>query len=260
MQFTDQIGHQFTLTETPQRMVSLVPSQTELLYDLGLGDRVVGITKFCIHPNKWFNTKNRIGGTKNVNFEKIEALKPDLIIANKEENTKAEIEALQKLYCVYTSDIFKLEDNYKMMEDIGVLTKTENKALEIINQIQEDFNSLKPISNSKNKVLYLIWKNPYMSIGANTFINDIINRIGLNHVEIGNRYPELTENEIQELNPDYILLSSEPYPFKEKHLEELRILCPEAKIILVDGEMFSWYGSRLTKAKDYLVDLIEKLA
>lgn len=260
MQFIDQIGHQFTLTETPQRIVSVVPSQTELLYDLGLGDRVVGITKFCIHPNEWFKTKNRVGGTKTVNFEKIAALKPDLIIANKEENTKTEIEALQKLYSVYTSDIYTLDDSFKMIGDIGVLTNTEIQASKIINKIKSDFKSLQPINSLNNKVLYLIWKNPYMSIGANTFINDMINRIGLNHVVIGNRYPELTENAVKNLNPDYIFLSSEPYPFKQKHIEELRSLCPGAKIMLVDGEMFSWYGSRLTKAKDYLVDLIEKLA
>lgn len=260
MQFIDQIGHQFTLPETPQRIVSLVPSQTELLYDLSLGERVVGITKFCIHPNEWFKTKNRVGGTKTLNFEKIASLKPDLIIANKEENTKAQIEALQKKYPVYTSDIYTLDDSFKMMNDIGVLTNTENKTSEIINKIEKDFYSLKAYDKIQNKVLYLIWKDPYMSIGKDTFIYDLLKRIGFSHIDIGNRYPELTEERIQKLNPDYIFLSSEPYPFKEKHIKDLKSLCPKVEILLVDGEMFSWYGSRLTKAKDYFVDLIEKMA
>ena len=260
MLITDQIGHQFELSLTPKRIISLVPSQTELLYDLGLEENVVGITKFCIHPEEWFKTKDRVGGTKTVNFEKIAALKPDLIIANKEENTKAEIEALQKLYAVYTSDIYNLSDSFKMIEALGNLTKTTERANNLITQIKTDFSSLKPINTTSNNVLYLIWKNPYMTIGKDTFINDMLKKCGFSHVNVPNRYPELDEEQIKTLNPNFIFLSSEPYPFNQNHVEELASICPKAKIYLVDGEMFSWYGSRLTKAKDYLVDLIEKMA
>ncbi len=256
----DQIGHQFELKTTPKRIISLVPSQTELLCDLGLDEQVVGITKFCIHPEEWFRTKTRVGGTKTVNFEKIATLQPDLIIANKEENTQAEIEALQKLYPVYTSDIFNLEDSLKMMKAIGELTNTSIKANKLIRQIKIDFSEIKPINTFNNKVLYLIWKNPYMTIGEDTFINDMLMRCGFEHVKVGNRYPELAEESIVKLNPNFIFLSSEPYPFKEKHLKELRNSCPNASILLVDGEMFSWYGSRLTKAKHYFVDLIDKFS
>jgi ABC-type Fe3+-hydroxamate transport system substrate-binding protein len=260
MLIKDQIGHQFELTVTPQRIISLVPSQTELLYDLGLDERVVGITKFCIHPNEWFTSKARVGGTKTVNFEKIADLQPDLIIANKEENTQAEIEALQKIYPVYTSDIFNLHDSLNMMEDIGGITDASEKAKNLIAQIKTDFSALKPITIANNKVLYLIWKDPYMTIGEDTFINDMLLRCGFNPVKVGTRYPELNEEYIQELNPDFIFLSSEPYPFKNKHIQELQSICPRATIQLVDGEMFSWYGSRLTKAKHYFVDLVDKFS
>ncbi|MDF1671878.1 MAG: helical backbone metal receptor [Vicingaceae bacterium] len=260
MLIIDQINHQFELTTTPKRIISLVPSQTELLYDLGLDDKVVGITKFCIHPKEWFNTKIRVGGTKTVNFEKISELKPDLIIANKEENTQSEIEVLQKLYPVYTSDIFNLDDSLKMMEAIGEVTNTSKKATQIINQVKADFDSLKVSQNSMT-VLYFIWQKPYMTIGSDTFINDMLSSCGFkNALTDKTRYPELTEEEIKDINPDLIFLSSEPFPFKEKHVKIFQETCPEAKVVLVDGEMFSWYGSRLTKAKQYFVDLIEKLA
>ena len=255
----DQIGYQFELKSPPQRIISLVPSQTELLYDLGLEDEVVGITKFCIHPKEWFETKNRVGGTKTINFEKIAALKPDLIIANKEENNQEEIEALQKSYPVYTTDIYNLEDSLLMMISIGEITNTSAKAKQIVNQINNNFEELKPLKTPKS-VLYFIWRNPYMTIGEDTFISDMLTRCGFKPIEIGNRYPEIAEEQIKKLKPNFIFLSSEPYPFKEKHIKELSILCPNSKITLVDGEMFSWYGSRLIKAKDYFVDLIEKMA
>lgn len=260
MLITDQINHQFELTTTPKRIISLVPSQTELLYDLGLGDKVVGITKFCIHPKERFNTKTRVGGTKTVNFDKVSDLKPDLIIANKEENTQSEIEALQKLYPVYTSDINHLEDSFNMIAAIGELTNTSAKATLIINQVKTDFKNLNPIQPPKS-VLYFIWQQPYMSIGSDTFINDMLSRCGFqNALTDKTRYPELTVNQIITINPDLIFLSSEPFPFKEKHVEAFQKIFPKAKVVLVDGEMFSWYGSRLTKAKQYFVDLIEKLA
>jgi ABC-type Fe3+-hydroxamate transport system substrate-binding protein len=259
MLITDQIGFQFELKSAPQRIISLVPSQTELLYDLGLDDRVVGITKFCIHPKEWFETKNRVGGTKTVNFEKIAALKPDIIIANKEENSQAEIEALQKLYPVYTSDIYNLTDSLLMMEAIGEITNTSAKAKQIVNQINDDFEALIPLKIPQS-VLYFIWKTPYMTIGKDTFINDLLIRCGFKPIEIGNRYPEITKEQIKEMKPNFIFLSSEPYPFKENHLNEFEKISPTSKVILVDGEMFSWYGSRLIKAKHYFVGLVDKFS
>ena len=259
MNFTDQIGYNFELEGYPNRIISVVPSQTELLYDLGLNEKVVGITKFCIHPNAWFKNKTRVGGTKNINLDKILALKPDLIIANKEENTQAEIEALQKKYPVYTSNISNLSESLKMIQDIGLITNTKNESTRITDEIVLAFNQLSEQKIKPKKALYLIWKNPYMSINQNRFINDMMLRCGFDNVIYkGVDYPELSESEIKELNPEVILLSSEPFPFKEEHIKELQSICPTAKIQLVDGEYFSWYGSRLLDAPKYFMNLLNE--
>lgn len=260
MLYTDQIGHQFELSSTPKRIISLVPSQTELLFHLGLDDDVVGITKFCIHPKEWFNSKNRVGGTKTINIEKIIALKPDFIIANKEENTKIEVKELQKMYPVYTSDISNLSESLEMIQQIGEIISKENESKKMIENIQLQFNGLAPFSEKKNKVLYLIWKDPYMSVNHHTFISDMLKKAGFHNViEDENVYPVLSEEQITELNPDFIFLSSEPYPFKEKHLKAVQKQFIKSKIVLVDGEYFSWYGSRLLDTPTYLIDFIDEI-
>jgi ABC-type Fe3+-hydroxamate transport system substrate-binding protein len=251
MKYTDQIGNTIRLAKSAKRIVSLVPSQTEYLHALGLEKEVVGITKFCIHPEAWFRNKKRVGGTKNVDIEKVRALKPDLIIANKEENQKEDIEALQKEFTVWTSDIFHLEDTYEMMRSVGELTNRVAKADEIISKIKNEKATFLPFSGQK--VLYFIWKNPYMIVGEQTYIHHLIQEIGLSDVSkslIDKRYPMVTIEQIKELAPDYLLLSSEPYPFKEKDLKELEELTG-IKAIIVDGEYFSWYGSRLMGAFQY---------
>ena len=260
MNLIDQIGHQLTLKSTPKRIISLVPSQTELLYDLGLDDRVVGITKFCIHPKDWFETKFRVGGTKNINVDKIAYLKPDLIIANKEENTQEEIEYLQKHYPVYTSDISDLSESIEMITDIGRITEKIDECSVIVENIKSQFDRLSLSSLKKHLTLYFIWREPYMTISQNTFINDMMERCGFqNAVSDSIDYPVLNQHQISGLNPELIFLSSEPYPFKEKHIKEFQLICPNAKIILVDGEYFSWYGSRLQQAVDYFIALMDKI-
>ncbi len=260
MIITDQIGHQIQLEETPKRIVSVVPSQTELLFDLGLENEVVGITKFCIHPNSWFKNKTRVGGTKTLNIEKIKQLNPDLIIANKEENTKEQIEELQKLFPVWTSDIRNLQDSIEMIKQVGLITNSTEKAENIITKIEQDFNFLSSTQKQPKSTLYFIWRDPYMSIGSTTFIHDMMNRAGfVNALVSKGNYPVITVEQIKSINPQLILLSSEPYPFKEKHVEEFKKCCPGAQVMLVDGEMFSWYGSRLTKTVQYLVDLYAKI-
>ncbi len=261
MMVTDQIGHQFELKQTPERIISLVPSQTELLYDLGLEDRVVGITKFCVHPQEWFKTKARVGGTKTLNFEKIENLNPDLIIANKEENTQSEIELLKTKYPVYTSDISNLNDSLEMIVGIGKITHAKEQAKQIASTIQKEFNKLAELKKNSKSVLYFIWQNPYMSVGTSTFIHDMLSKCGFkNVIKNAERYPELSVESIKNMEPDYIFLSSEPFPFKEKHQLELQQEFPDSKIMLVDGEFYSWYGSRLKQAPNYFVGLIEKMA
>ena len=260
MSCIDQIGYQISLEVFPKRIISVVPSQTELLYDLGLENEVVGITKFCIHPKKWFETKVRVGGTKTLDLEKIKQLKPDLIIANKEENTKKQIKELQQHFSVWTSDIRNLADSLEMIKQVGLITNTESKAKEIVSKIEKDFEHLSSIKKQPKSTLYFIWKDPYMSIGATTFIHDVMERAGfINVIETQENYPIITEEEIRTINPQLILLSSEPYPFKEKHIKQFEKICPNAQILLVDGELFSWYGSRLTKTVNYLVDLYAKI-
>lgn len=238
----------------PQRIISLVPSQTELLADLGLGDRVVGITKFCIHPEEWRKTKAIVGGTKNFDFDMIRSLNPDLIIGNKEENYQEGIEELQKHFPVWMSDIVTIDDACQMILSIGDISDASEKASALIERIKNEFKSV--VRLEPQSTLYLIWKNPWMGAASGTFIDEMLKLSGLrNCLKSKTRYPELTSDEIGQLNPELILLSSEPYPFKEKHMEELQMLCPTSKILLVDGEMFSWYGSRLLKFPTYLEDL-----
>ncbi|MBL7704346.1 MAG: ABC transporter substrate-binding protein [Taibaiella sp.] len=252
MKYTDMIGHEVVLEQSPQRIISLVPSQTELLYDLGLGERVAGITKFCIHPESWLRSKTRIGGTKTVNIDKVAALQPDLIIANKEENTKEDIERLRAIAPVWTSDILNLEDSLEMILRIGALTQTAIKAQEIADNIRRDFNPDHMQLLKDQRVAYFIWYNPLMAAGSHTFLHDILTRLGFENVfSTMSRYPQTQWQELQALAPDYVLLSSEPFPFKEKHLLEFSEKLPNARILLVDGELFSWYGSRLQHSLAY---------
>jgi ABC-type Fe3+-hydroxamate transport system substrate-binding protein len=263
--FTDQLNRKIELPFPPKRIISLVPSQTELLYDLGLRDEVIGITKFCIHPDEWFHKKTRIGGTKKIDFEKIKLLNPDLIIGNKEENEKGQVESLMEDFTVWMSDIYTLKDALKMIVTIGELIGKNNEAVNIKLKIESHFNTLnfKLLTlNSKLKVAYFIWQKPYMAAGNNTFINDMLNRCGLINVFASphlNRYPEVSEEQIAEAKPEIIFLSSEPFPFKEKHIQKFQSLCPESKIVIVDGELFSWYGSRLLQAPSYFEKLIRLL-
>ncbi|MEZ4888966.1 MAG: helical backbone metal receptor [Chitinophagales bacterium] len=258
--FTDQMGNQICLHQIPpQRIVSLVPSQTELLYDLGLGDKVVGITKFCVHPQQWFQSKNRVGGTKNFHIDRIEALKPDLIIGNKEENTKEGIEALQQHFPVWMSDIQTFADALQMIEKVSVLVGKAQEGKRLLQQIEAAFADLQRFSLQKErkKVLYLIWQNPFMAVGSETFIDEMLTICGFENVlKPQSRYPTLTHKDLQNLSPELLLLSSEPYPFKTKHIAALQTLLPHTQIRLVDGELFSWYGSRLLKAAPYLKKLI----
>ena len=241
-----------------KRIVSLVPSQTELLYDLGLDEEVIGITKFCVHPKKWFRTKTRIGGTKTIDIEKIISLQPDLVIANKEENVKEQIEALQKSMNVYVSDIKNLDDALIMIDDIGNLVDRKMQSQQIIKKINNGFADIK--NEVELPAAYLIWRNPYMATGGDTFINDMMQRCGIHNIfKNESRYPEIDIEQLQQLNCKLLLLSSEPFPFKQKHIDELQPLLPATKIILVDGEMFSWYGSRLIFATGYFKKLIGEL-
>ncbi len=247
----DQTGRIVFIKTNPQRIISLVPSQTELLADLGLTDQVVGITKFCVHPASWFHSKTRVGGTKQLKMDLIRKLQPDLIIANKEENVKEQIEELAKEFPAWLSDVQTLEDAYKMIYQVGLITHRETVAGELLTQIKTNFTKL-PISTHPIPSLYLIWQKPYMAAGSDTFIHTMMEVAGFSNLLSGRkRYPEISLQQLRELNPPLLLLPSEPFPFKQKHADAFQSLLPQSRVLLVDGEMFSWYGSRLLKAADY---------
>jgi len=250
------MGRQISVSTLPKRIVSLVPSQTELLFDLGLEDDVVGITKFCIHPSEWFLSKAKVGGTKKLNLQKIRELQPDLIIGNKEENDQFQIQELMKEFAVWMSDITNLEEALEMIRAIGCLCNREQKAEKIASDIFNGFENINVKIHQNLRVAYFIWKDPWMLAGKNTFIDDVIKRAGLVNAVEQERYPALSASQIVDLKPDLIFLSTEPYPFKDQHLEELKEICPDTKIRLVDGELFSWYGSRLLHTSEYLKSIM----
>jgi ABC-type Fe3+-hydroxamate transport system substrate-binding protein len=244
----------------PTKIVSLVPSVTELLYDLGLENETVGITKFCIHPKEWFKTKTKIGGTKNINIERIIALKPDLIICSKEENIQAQVNTLVETLPVYLTDVCTYEDALQMILDIGAITNKTTAAKNLVQKINHSFRYDIVVAKKKYKTAYLIWHEPYMTIGGDTFIHDMMQKIGLENVyKNETRYPSFVLEELILLKPDVVLLSSEPYPFKDKHIHALTTHLPNTKICLADGEMFSWYGSRMLYAAEYFKRLMQQI-
>jgi len=253
----DHTGLPFTYTHRPERIVCLVPSITELLYDLGLGDKVVGRTKFCIYPENGFINSTIIGGTKNIHFDKIKALEPDLIIANKEENVKDQVMPLSAFANVFTTVIKNTNDALQMIADIGEITHTINEAQKIIHNFQEGLVEIK--KERPLKMVYLIWKEPYMTVGGDTFISAFMEDFGfLNCYQEQTRYPELLLADIKSKQPDVILLSSEPFPFAEKHRKEI---FEETGINtqLIDGSICSWYGSRMLKAKDFFKTFVQQI-
>jgi ABC-type Fe3+-hydroxamate transport system substrate-binding protein len=256
--YYDQLNREVILDEAPRRIVSVVPSQTELLFYLGLGDRVVGITQFCCHPEAETKACVKVGGTKKLDIEKIKSLNPDLIIANKEENERSQIEELMKLHPVWISDIANLAEALEMINRVGELVGEKERSLSLSNAIGKQFNQIS-IPPSSKKAAYFIWRKPYMAAGKNTFIDDMLQKCGLMNVFKQDRYPEIDKSALIAANPEVILLSSEPYPFSEKHIAEFKALLPNAIVKLVDGELFSWYGSRLLHASAYFKSLNNEL-
>lgn len=249
------MGNSLEFDNVPSRIISLVPSQTEYLYYLGIIP--IAQTIFCIHPKDEFAKATKIGGTKKLNLEKIEALQPDLIIGNKEENVQEEIEHLQTKFPVWMSDVNSLSDGLDMILRLGQLLGKSQKSINLKLSIQAAFNRLNHDRLPKLSVLYFIWRSPYYAVGNTTFIHDMLEQCGfVNALGDQSRYPELTEEEIQRINPGIVFLSSEPFPFKEEHKHELQSILPHSKIVLVDGEMFSWYGNRMLKTPEYVQQLV----
>lgn len=254
MQVNDQLNRPLVFKNKPQRIVSLVPSQTELLIHLGLRDQLVGITKFCVHPQELRKEIPVVGGTKTIHLHKIKELRPDIIICNKEENTKEIVEQCTSIAPVWVSNIANIDDNLQMIIQLGALFEVSEKATLLVDRIRsekmdfQDFMKGKP----KKKVVYFIWKDPFMAAGNDTFIHELLQLNHFENVVTKSRYPEVHLTDLEEV--DLVLLSSEPYPFKEKHVLELEQNI-NATVRLVDGEYFSWYGSRLQDAFLYFKSL-----
>jgi len=255
--FTDQMNREVFVPGPPLRIVSLVPSQTELLHTLGLAGRVVGVTRFCVHPEDWRGTRQRVGGTKNINIETLLSLHPDLVIANKEENTREQVEAIARQVPVWISDVHDLDSALAMMQGIGEITGRQAEAARLTTRIGSDFEALARTTQGRRApdTAYLIWKDPYMTAGGDTFISDILTRSGFNNIfGAAKRYPVA---DIDTLRCEVLMLSSEPYPFKERHREALQRLKPHTRVMLVNGELFSWYGSRLLHTAAYVRQLFD---
>lgn len=254
MQIQDDLANKLAFNSPPQRIVSLCPSITETLIYLDR-KKVVGRTKFCIHPREKVTEIQRVGGTKNVNLEKIIELNPDLIIAEKEENTKEIVEKLQKKFPVFVVNIEIIEDAYRMIESFGFLMQKQEKANNLLENIKSNFQEI--YQNFHQKILYFIWENPKMIVGKQTYINSILTFLGFENILLDqeSRYYEVSNQQILQSNAEFLLLSTEPFPFKEKHLLNFEQQFPDKKVILVDGEIFSWYGVRMLEAMEYFQQL-----
>lgn len=252
--FIDQTGREIWLEEMPRRIVSLTPSITELLFDLGLNEQVVGITNHCCFPEVKTRQKERVGELKNPDIEKIRSLNPDLIIANKRENLKEVIEELSQDFPVWLSDVNSVEDACGMIRSIGEIVEKQPSAQWLATKIEERFGQLETEQPAtKKRVAYLVWRKPWMAAGSATFSSILLGAAGLVNVfEEEGGYPEITDVELRKAGPEMVMLSSEPFPFNEKNVLEMRALCPGAAVLLVDGQLLSWYGSRLLRTPDYL--------
>lgn len=240
----DQLQREIIVKTPINTVISLVPSHTELLIDLGLKSVLKGRTKFCIHPQKHVKDLQIVGGTKTPNFNRINQIRPDLIICNKEENNKEDVYRLSERYPVWVSDIKTYQDSCEMIEEMAQIFNVQTTSTSIIDRSAEKLKTLSrdlPVSAA-----YLIWRKPYMTVGSDTYINDIMGRLGYKNVFSRlNRYPTISIEDLKSVSPDFLLLSSEPFPFNIKHIKEFENVMRNTEVRLVDGEVFSWYGSRI---------------
>ncbi|WML38101.1 helical backbone metal receptor [Neobacillus sp. OS1-2] len=254
----DHLGRQVNLSTVPKRIISICPAITETLFALGLEKEIVGRTKYCIFPKGMVESIPIVGGTKEVNMETIRDLQPDLILAEKEENTKEIVLALEKVAPVFVSEVQKIDDSYRMIEALGLLMNREKAAEHLIASCKTSFPN--PSCKQKLNAAYVIWRKPYMVVGGTTYINDVLDTLGFQNpfATEESRYPMVTKEELTKANLDVLLLASEPFPFQVKHLAEFQSFLPNTKILLVDGEMF-WYGAKMVEAGLYLERLTKKI-
>lgn len=255
---TDHLGRQVNTVHSPKRIISICPAITETLFALGLENEIIGRTKYCIFPKGVVENVQVVGGTKQVNLEMIRELQPDLILAEKEENTEEIVHALEKIAPVFVLEVQSIEDAFRFIQTLGFLTNREQKAEQIISTCKSSFPIFTQVQNGN--AAYVIWRKPYMVVGGTTYINDVLHTLGFNNPfeKDGARYPAVTKEEFIDANLDVLFLASEPFPFKEKYIAEFQAFLPNTKIVLVDGEMF-WYGSKMITAGPYLKELMEMI-
>ncbi len=254
MKITDHLNRTIELKSKPKRVVSLVPSITETLAGLGLEKNLIAVTRFCRYPPDVVEQLPKVGGPKNINLEKISALKPDLVIAVKEENDRSQILELSEQVPVVVFDVNTIEDSFDMLTRLGQIFDVEKVAKRWVTSITEKTTGFKT-SISNHKALYLIWKKPWMAAGTDTFIGSMMQLAGFENI-IEGRYPEINGKEFDKAH--IILLATEPYHFTETHRKQLATEFPDKKVVLVDGEMFTWYGTHMLKALDYFEQVISR--
>ncbi|MFJ7827396.1 ABC transporter substrate-binding protein [Psychrobacillus sp. NPDC096623] len=252
----DHLGRQVVIPKSPKRIISICPAITETLFSLGLEKEVIGRTKYCIFPKGAVDLVSIVGGTKEVNLEKVKELQPDLIFAEKEENTEAMVLALEKIAPVFVLEVKSIKDAYRFITTLGEVTATTENASLLLTSCQKSFQSIEGKENSK--AAYVIWRKPYMVVGGSTYINDVLHKMGFQNpfTDEESRYPALTKEQLADAKLDKLFLASEPFPFQQKHLAEFQSFLPNTEIVLVDGEMF-WYGSRMLVAGEYLAKLVK---
>lgn len=239
------------------RVVSLVPSITELVCDLGLAGRLVGRTGFCIHPKQTLRGIAKVGGTKTVDVEKVRALRPTHVILNIDENERPLAEALAEFvpHLIVTHPLAPL-DNLALFRLIGGIFGCEQLAETLAARFLAAHDALTSQAHPQRNVLYLIWKDPWMTVARDTYVSRTLALAGLNTLpsQATARYPEFSLEDAWVAQADLVLLSTEPYMFRSKHLEELECLPVFAgkRVHLIDGEMTSWYGSRAIEGLVYL--------
>ncbi len=248
-QIVDALGREAMYPFPPQRIICLCPAITETLIELGLAEQIVGRTKYCLYPKGQVEHIPVVGGTKQVDVDKILALKPELIITEKEDNSKEIVELLEVHVPVYVAQVESVQGAYKMIEDMGSLTNRKTEAQSMIESIKEEFSKL---PRHQARAGYLIWRKPYMAVGATTYINDLLGHLGFTNpfTELAGRYPAVDGEALRAAKLDVLFLASEPFPFQEKHVKELQEIIPDTKIELIDGEMF-WYGAKMRQAPTY---------
>ncbi len=264
-EYMDQLGRRVRLAAPPARIVSLVPSVTETVYDLGGAPGMVGVTRFCIYPEEARRVCTVVGGTKRLHLERIAALAPDLILAEKEENVREQVEWLAARFPVWVGDVTDFDSALELILSIGKILRHEGArgsdllASSVVGRIQTGFSG--SFFSGRPSVAYLIWYRPWMVAGGGTFIDSMLARIGLRNV-FGHlsRYPSVTEADLRAAAPDYVFLSSEPFPFRDVHVAEMAALVPSARVMRVDGTFFSWYGTRMLGAPAYFRALAGYLA